>query len=74
MIVMIEHYLVNAGAGAVAIDCNIEIRDIIWCVPSIDHSIDIRVLVQRELSKNNNIDSGFHEKKTFYKNLPIANN
>ena len=40
-------YRVNANPGAVANDGNIEIKDILWCVPSIDPSIDIEVLCKR---------------------------
>ena len=43
-------------------------------MPSIDHSTDNRVIVQKELSKKYNIDFAFYERKTFYKNLPIATN
>ena len=35
-------YRVNANPGEVANDGNIEIRDISWCVPSIDPSNDIK--------------------------------
>ena len=48
-------YRVNAGAGAVANDGNIEIRDISWCVPSIDPSADKRIFVQKGLNKKNNV-------------------
>ena len=34
-------FRVNAGAAAVANDGNVEIRDISWCEPSIDPSIDL---------------------------------
>ena len=44
-------YRVNAGAAAVANDSNIEIRDISWCVPSIDPSNDNRIIVQKGLLK-----------------------
>ena len=40
-------FRVNAGADAVAKDSNIKIRDISWCVPSIDHSNDNRIIVQK---------------------------
>ena len=40
-------YRVNANPGAVANDGNIEIRDISWCVPSIDPSYDNRIIVQK---------------------------
>ena len=39
-------YRINAGAAAVANDANIEIRDISWCVPSIDPTNDKRIIVQ----------------------------
>ena len=48
-------YRVNAGAGAVANDGNIEIRDISWCLPSIDPSADNRIIVQKGLNKKNNV-------------------
>ena len=44
-------YRVNANPGAVAKDSNIEIRDISWCVPSIDPSYDNRIIVQKGLRK-----------------------
>ena len=66
-------YRVNANPGAVANDCNIEIRDISWCVPSIDPSND-RIIVQKGLSKKNNVDLSYYERKTFYKNVPNATN
>ena len=49
-------YRVNANPGAVGNDGNIEIRDISWCVPSIDPSNDIRNIVQKGSSKKNNVD------------------
>ena len=49
-------FRINAGAAAVANDGNIEIRDISWCVPSIDHSNDNRIILQKGLNKKNNID------------------
>ena len=48
-------YRVNANPGAVANDGNIEIRDISWCVPSIDPSNDNRIIVQKDLSKKYNV-------------------
>ena len=33
-------FIVSAGADAIANDGNIEIRDISWCLPSIDPSND----------------------------------
>ena len=67
-------FRVNAGADEVANDGNIEIRDISWCVPSIDPSNDNRIIVQKGLNKKNNIDFGYYERKTFYKNVPNATN
>ena len=67
-------YRVNANPGALANDGNIEIRDISWCVPSIDPSNDNRIFVQKGLSKKNNVDFGYYERKTFYKNVPNATN
>ena len=40
-------YRVNANPGAVVDDGNIEVRDISWCVPSIDPSNDNRIIVQK---------------------------
>ena len=67
-------YRVNANPGAVAKDGNIEIRDISWCVSSIDPSNDNRIIVQKGLSKKNNVDFSSYERKTFYKNVPNATN
>ena len=67
-------YRVNANPGVVANDGNIEIRDISWCVPSIDPSNDKRIFVQTGLSKKNIVDFSYYERKTFYKNEPIATN
>ena len=58
-------FRVNADADAVGNDGNIDIRDISWCVPSIDSSNDNRIIVQKGLSKNNNVDFSFYERKTF---------
>ena len=44
-------YRVNANRGAVANDGNIDIRDILWCVPSMDPSNDNRIIVQKGLIK-----------------------
>ena len=49
-------FRVDANPGAVANDGNIETRDISWCVPSIDLSNDNRIIVQKGLSKKNNVD------------------
>ena len=67
-------FRVNANPGAVANDGNIEIRDISWCVPSIDPSNDNRIIVQKGLNKKNNVDFSYYERKTFYKNVPNATN
>ena len=67
-------YRVNANPGAVANDGKIEIRDISWCVPSIDPSNDNRIIVQKGLGKENNVDFSYYERKTFYKNVPNATN
>ena len=67
-------FSVNAGADAVANDANIDKRDISWCVPSIDPSNDNRIIVQKGLSKKNNVDFSYYERKTFYKNVPYATN
>ena len=65
-------FRVNADADAVGNDGNIDIRDISWCVPSIDRSNDNRIIVQKGLSKKNNVDFSYYERKTFYKNVPNA--
>ena len=52
-------YRAHANPVAVANDCNIEIRDISWCVPSVDTSNDNRVNVQKGLNKKNNIDFSY---------------
>ena len=67
-------YRVNANPGAVANDGNIEIRDISWCVPCIDPSNDNRIIVQKGLSKKNNVDFSYYKRKTFYENVPNATN
>ena len=67
-------FRVNANPGAVANDGNIEIRGISWCVPSIDPSNDNRIIAQKGLSKKNNVDFSYYERKTFYKNVPNASN
>ena len=67
-------YRINAGADAVGNDGNIEFRDISWCVPSIDPSNDNRIIVQKGLSKKNNVDFSYYERKTIYKNVPNAIN
>ena len=67
-------FRVNANLGAVANGGNIEIRDISWCVPSIDPSNDNRIIVQKGLSKKINVDFSYYERKTFYKNVPNATN
>ena len=67
-------FRVNAGADAVDNDGNIDIRDISWCVPSIDPSNDNRIIVQKGLNKKNNVDFSFYERKTFCKNVPNATN
>ena len=67
-------YRVNANPGAVANDGNIEIRDILWCLPSFDPSNDYRIVVQKDLSKKNNVDFSYYERKTFYRNVPNATN
>ena len=67
-------YRIKANPGAVANDVNIEIRDISWCVTSIDPSNDNRIIVQKRLNKKNNVDFRYYEKKTLYKNVPNATN
>ena len=67
-------YRINANPGAVANDANIEIRDISWCVPSIDPGNNNRIIVQKGLIKKNNVDFSYYERKTFNKNVPNATN
>ena len=67
-------FRVNAGADAVTNDANIDIRDISWCVPSIDPSNNNRIIVQKGLSEKNNVCFSYYEKKSFYKNVPNATN
>ena len=67
-------YRVNGNTGAVVNDANIEIRNISWFVPSLDPSNDNRIIVQKGLSKKNNVDFSYYERKTFYKNVPNATN
>ena len=67
-------YSINAGAGTVANDANIEIRDISWCVPSIVPNNDNRIIVQKGLNIKNNVNFSYYERKTFYKNVPNATN
>ena len=50
---------VNSNPSAVANDGNIEIRDISWCVPSIHPYNDNRIIVQKGLSKKNNVDFSY---------------
>ena len=43
-------------------------------MPSIDPSNDNRIIVQKCLSKKNNVDFSYYERKTIYKNVPNATN
>ena len=43
-------------------------------MPSIDPSNDNRIIVQKGLSKKNNVDFSYYERKTFYKTVPNATN
>ena len=52
-------FRVIAGADAVANDAIIDIRDISWCVLSIDPSNDNRIIVQKGLSKKNNVEFSY---------------
>ena len=56
---------VNAGAGAEANNCKIEIRDIAWCLPCFNPSNYNRIIAQKGLSKKINIDFSFYERKEF---------
>ena len=44
-------FRVNAGADAVGNDSKIDIRELSWCVSSIDPSNDNRIIVQKVLVK-----------------------
>ena len=55
-------FRVNYGADAVSNDGNIDIRDISWCVPSFDPSNGNRIIVQKGLSKKNNVDFSCYER------------
>ena len=67
-------FRVDAYPGRVANDGNIEIRDISWCVSSIDPSNDNRFILEKGLNEKSNIDFSYYERKTFYKNVPNASN
>ena len=54
-------FRVNADADAVANDANIDIREISWCVPSIDPSNDNRIIVQKGLIKKNNVHFSYYD-------------
>ena len=43
-------------------------------MPSIDPSNDNRIIVQKGLSKKNNVDFSYYERKKIYKNVPNATN
>ena len=43
-------------------------------MPSIDPSNNNRIIVQKGLSKKNNADFSYYERKTFHKNVPNATN
>ena len=64
-------FRVNAGADAVGNDGNIDIREISWCVPSIDPSNDNRIIVQKGLSKKNNVEFSYYEKRRFIRMYPM---
>ena len=64
-------FRVNACADAVGNDGNIDIRDIPWCVPSIDLSNDNRFILQKGLSKKNNVDFSYHERRHFIRMHPM---
>ena len=51
-----------------------DIRDISWGVPSFDPSNDKRIILQKVLSKKNNVDFSYYERETFYKNTPTGTN
>ena len=43
-------------------------------MPSTDPSNVNNIIVQKGLSKKNNVDFSYYERKTFYKNIPNAAN
>ena len=61
-------FRVDAGDVPIANDGNIDIRDILWCVPSIDPSNENRIIVPKQLNKNINIGISYYEINTFQKN------
>ena len=67
-------YRVIADPGRLANDINIDSRDISWCLTSIAPSNDNRIIVQRGLTKKNNVDFSYYERYRFYKNVPKATN
>ena len=67
-------FRVGAGADVLGNDGIVDIRDISWCVPSIDPINDNSIIVQKGLSERNNVDFNYYERKTFYKNVPNATN
>ena len=60
--------------NAVANDGNIDLRDISWCVPSIDPSTDNRIIVKKGLNEKKNFDFSYYERKKFYMNVTNATN
>ena len=66
-----DRALFRVNACADAVEAYINIRDISWCVPSIDPINDNRIIVQKGLSKKN-VHFSYYERKTFYKNVTNA--
>ena len=54
-------FRVNANPGTVANYGNIDIRDVSWCLPSINPSNDNRIIVQKGLKIKNNNDFSYIE-------------
>ena len=67
-------FRVDVVPGAIANDGKDKINDISWCVPSFDPINDNRIIVQKGLNQNYNIDFSFYERKTSNKNVPNATN
>ena len=67
-------FRINAGADEVANAGNIEIRDISWCVPSIDPSNDNRIIVQKRFKKRIILILVIMKEKHFIRMYPMLLN
>ena len=64
-------FRVNSGAGVVANDGNVEIRDKSWCVPSIRPSNDNRIIVQKGFKKRIILNSVNMKERHFIRKYPM---